>query len=301
MKYTIAKVSHLMMILLLIAACSSEQDRATVDEIISPNLNIPETHLINGFAVGVQSFTFNRFTAFEAIEKTDEAGGRVIEIFPGQRLKPGDDTTTDNLSDEQIAELHQKLEEHDILLVNYGVVVMPTPEEARRVFDYASKLGVPAITANPNTQEEMDFIEELVKEFDIMMAIHNHPRPADPDSPYRIWDPAHVLNLLEGRDARMGVCADTGHWIRSGISPIDALRLLEGRVISLHMKDVNEFSSDAEDVIFGTGVGMVNDILTELRRQHFAGHISIEHETNWYDNVPDVAENILYIQNWTAY
>ncbi|TVQ65021.1 MAG: sugar phosphate isomerase/epimerase [Balneolaceae bacterium] len=282
----------------LFPACASDQDQPALNVVVSPDLNIPASHHINGFAVGVQSFTFNRFSAFEAIEKTAEAGGKIIEIFPGQRLKPGDDTPTNQLSDEQIAELHEKLREHDILLVNYGVVVMPTPEEARSVFEYAQKLGVPAITANPNTQQEMDFLEELVKEFDIMMAIHNHPRPEDPESEYRIWDPVHVMNLLEGRDERMGICADTGHWIRSGISPVEALQLSEGRVISLHMKDVDRNSRDAEDVIFGTGVGQISEILAELTRQNFAGHISIEHEANWENNVPDVAQNILYIRNW---
>lgn len=297
---TISSISTIILILSLFTiACSSDQHQTGEQEIVSPDLNIPATHHVNGFATGVQSFTFNRFSAFESIEKTAEAGGRIIEIYPGQRLSPDDDTPSNQLSDEQIAQLHEKLREHDILFVNYGVVVMPTPEEARSVFEYAQKLGVPAITANPNTPEEMDFLEELVQEFDIMLAIHNHPRPEDPDSEYRIWDPVHVMNLLDGRDARMGICADTGHWIRSGISPLDALQLSEGRVISLHMKDVDRNSREAEDVIFGTGVGQISEILTELTRQNFAGHISIEHEANWENNVPDVTKNVNYIRNWT--
>ncbi len=31
---------------------------------------IPDECKINGFAIGCQAYTFNRFTAFEAIEKT---------------------------------------------------------------------------------------------------------------------------------------------------------------------------------------------------------------------------------------
>lgn len=267
-------------------------------DIQSPDLNIPDEYKIGGFAVGTQAYTFNRFTVFEAIEKTAEAGGRIIELYPGQRFSPDDDTPMNALTDDHINQLMQKLDEHDIKLVNYGVAGLPNAEEARTVFEFAQKLGVPSITANPNTQEEMDFIEELVQEFDIMMAIHNHPRPEDPDSDYMIWDPNHVAGLLEGRDPRLGICADTGHWIRSGISPVEALQLSEGRIISLHLKDVDQMSRQGEDVIFGTGIGEVAGVLAELRRQHFAGHISVEYESNWYNNVPDVAQNIGFIRGW---
>ena len=265
----------------------------------SPDLQISDEYKIGGFAVGTQAYTFNRFTVFEAIEKTAEAGGKVIELYPGQRLKPGDDTPFDqNVSDDVIDEVLKKLDEHGLKVVNFGVVRLPDAEEARRVFEFAQKLGVPAITSNPNTPEEMDFIEPLVQEFDIMMAIHNHPKPEDEDSDYRIWDPYHVAGLVAGRDHRLGACADTGHWVRSGISPVDALQILEGRVISLHLKDVDVATRDAEDVVFGTGVGEVSGVLAELRRQNFAGHISIEYESNWYENVPEVAQNVGFIRGW---
>ena len=33
---------------------------------------IPDSHRINGVAIGCQAYTFNRFSAFEAIEKKDQ-------------------------------------------------------------------------------------------------------------------------------------------------------------------------------------------------------------------------------------
>ncbi len=50
---------------------------------------IPAEFQTGGFAIGCQAYTFNRFTAFEAIEKTAEAGGKVIEFYPGQALEQG--------------------------------------------------------------------------------------------------------------------------------------------------------------------------------------------------------------------
>src|SRR5204862_3363588 len=47
---------------------------------------IPEEYKTGGFFIGCQAYTFNHFSVFEAIEKTAEAGGRVIEFYPGQKL-----------------------------------------------------------------------------------------------------------------------------------------------------------------------------------------------------------------------
>ena len=70
---------------------------------------IPDEYKTNGFAIGCQAYTFNRFTVFEAIEKTAEAGGKVIEFYPGQKLsKEEPDVKWDhNASDEVIAKIQK--------------------------------------------------------------------------------------------------------------------------------------------------------------------------------------------------
>jgi len=45
---------------------------------------IPENCKTGGFFIGCQAYTFNQFSAFEAIDKTASAGGKVIEFYPGQ-------------------------------------------------------------------------------------------------------------------------------------------------------------------------------------------------------------------------
>jgi sugar phosphate isomerase/epimerase len=264
-------------------------------------VKIPDQYKIGGFAVGAQAYSFNRFTAFEAIEKTAQAGGRVIEFYPGQRLSQEDPDLRVHhaMSDAQIEKLKEKLKHHDILAVNYGVVGLPNnEEECRKVFDFAKKMGLRAVTSEAG-EEAMDLIEKLVKEYDIMLAIHNHPsRQNDPR--YRHWDPNYVLSLVKGRDRRMGACADTGHWVRSGIKPVEALKILEGRIISSHLKDLHEFSRGGHDVPFGMGVSDIPGILDELKRQGFDGNISIEYEFNWDHSVPDIAQCVGFIRGYTT-
>src|SRR5215813_10418292 len=100
---------------------------------------IPEEYKTGGFFIGCQAYTFNRFTVFEAIEKTAQAGGKVIEFFPGQKLSTNEPSVTwdHNASAETIQKVQGKLAEHKIKAVNYGVVQIPKDEaEARKLFEF---------------------------------------------------------------------------------------------------------------------------------------------------------------------
>ena len=50
-----------------------------------------------------------------------------------------------------------------------------------------------------------------MKEYDIRIGIHNHPRRPD-DANYKVWDPKYVLSVVKDRDPRIGSTSDIGHW-----------------------------------------------------------------------------------------
>lgn len=261
---------------------------------------IPDDCKTGGFAIGCQAWTFNHFTVMEAIDKTAEAGGKIIEFYPGQQFsteQPGL-KFDHNASDEMIAQVQARLQKDGIRAVNYGVVGIPNNEaEARQIFEFAKKLGLYGITTE--SVESIDIIEKLVKEYDIRVGFHDHPRrPNDPS--YKMWDPNYVLSVVKGRDRRIGSCADVGHWVRSGLNPVDCLKILKGRIISSHLKDLNEKSPDAHDVPYGTGVSDIPAILKELKHQHFVGNISVEYEYDWTTSLPEVAQCIGFVRGYGA-
>src|SRR3954463_15721865 len=158
--------------------------------------SIPDEFRVGGFALGSQAYTFNRFTVFEAIEKTEQAGGRTIEFYPGQALSPEERSVKwdHNASEEVIDRVKAKLAKHKIKAVNYGVVGIPADEaKARPIFEFAKKLDLYGITTESDTS--IDTIEKLVKEFDIRVGFHEHARQPKNES-YKIWDPNYVLNLV---------------------------------------------------------------------------------------------------------
>lgn len=249
---------------------------------------------IGGFYIGPQAWTFNKFSVMEAIEFAGRSGSSVIEFYPGQKFskeKP-DQKWDHNSTDDQHREIADQLAKWKIVPVNYGVTGIPNEEkEARKTFDFAKRLGLYGVTTE--STESVALLDKLAQEYQVRVAYHNHPKQENNPN-YKVWDPHYILELTKDCSPMVGSCADTGHWQRSGVDPLAAIKLLKGRVISSHFKDRLDINSD--DVPYGTGTTPLVPMLAELRDQGFKGNISIEYETNWEDSLPDVAQCIGFVR-----
>jgi len=249
----------------------------------------------------MQAYSFNRFTFFEAVDKTRELGLHYIEAYPGQRLsKEKPDVRFDhNMSNQDKKLVLQKLRESGVRLVNYGVVALPNNEaKCRKVFGFARDMGIETIVSEP-PEDALELVDKLCQEYRINVAIHNHPKPS------HYWNPETILRVCRDLklSKRIGACADTGHWMRSGIDPLEAIKKLgaAGRIISLHFKDLNQFGvRRAHDVIWGTGKANIRAILAELARQNFKGVFSIEYEHNWLNSMPEIADSVAFFDRTAA-
>ncbi len=234
--------------------------------------------------VGFQAYTFRLFSFEEALEKGASIGLKYVEAYYGQKLSKDGDVTIDYKMDAQSRQkMKDLLEKYDVKLISSGVVTCNNEEDWNALFEFADEMGIQTITSEPGP-DDLDLVESLADEYGINVAIHNHPQPS------HYWNPDVVLEALEGRNERFGVCADTGHWIRSGLDPVECLKKLEGRIINLHFKDLNKKSRNAHDVPWGTGVADVPALLKELKRQNFSGYFMIEYEHNWENSVPDLKQ-----------
>jgi sugar phosphate isomerase/epimerase len=167
--------------------------------------------------------------------------------------------------------------------------------QSRKVFEFCKAMGIRVI--NTESVDALDTAEKLVKEYDIKVGIHNHPKR--PDNPnYKVWDPNYILEVTKDRDPRVGACADTGHWVRSGLKPVECIRILKGRIVSSHLKDLHAPLPSGHDVPYGTGVSDVPAILAEYKAQGFDGPISVEYEYNWDNNVGDAKACINFVRSY---
>jgi sugar phosphate isomerase/epimerase len=215
----------------------------------------PATDAYNGWRLGIQAWTFNRYSFYEAIDKTASLGLDWIEAYPNQRLSDehGDAKMGHDMAKELRKEVKQKLAESGVRLVNYGVVGLPNDEkQCRKVFDFAKDMGIETIVSEP-PEDAFDMLDELCKEYKIKLAVHNHPKPS------HYWNPDTVLKVCKGRSKWIGACADTGHWVRSKLDPVECLKKLEGRIVSVHFKEL----IDGHDTVWGTGAKRAEPLLKE--------------------------------------
>lgn len=256
-----------------------------------------------GWTLAVHSYTFQKFSIFDAIDKTAAVGAKHMSISGNVNLvdgtgKPAKSSTV-TLTEADVAAIKARMQEKQIspTFVNMGVVKPGIDEaESRKIFEGAKRLGITVLVAEPEVHGKMeelapvmDVVEKLAKEYGIKVAIHNHPGPKS-----FYWNPDTVLAAVNGRSPLLGACADVGHWVRSGLDPVESLRKLEGRVIALHFKDLNEATLAGHDVPWGKGVSNAKGMLAELKRQKFNGAICVEYEYAWENSVPEIAESVVW-------
>jgi len=255
---------------------------------------------IKKFPIASEAWTFRRFTFAETLQKLKELGVEAVEAYPGQALSadlPGA-KFDHNMTPEQMAKTREMLKASGVTLYGYGVVDLGRTEETmRKVFDFARKMGIRVVVTEP---QEADFslLEKLVKEYNIAVAIHNHPEPT------RYAKPEVEFAALQGKDPRIGSCADTGHWMRGMNDPHVALRLLEGRILDAHLKDRSGYGTQGvDDVPWGDGQGRIRDILAELTLQDYDGYLTMEYENEKevMNPIPAFQKSIAFVKSVTYY
>lgn len=274
--------------------CNTNSTESTSDADSTAVTTVDTPNVTSDWKIGVQMWTFRMFSFAEALDKVDSAGVKSIEAFWGQPLGSGlKDSFGIRMSDDSKSKLKQMLQSKGIGIVAMGVIVPNSNEEWKQAFDLAREFGLSYITAEPH-KKDWNFADSLAGTYGIKIAIHDHPKPN------AYWSPDSVLAAIQGHP-NIGSCADIGHWARNGLNPVDCLKKLEGHVYGVHLKDITKFNdTHAPDTVVSKGVIDFPAVFAELKRQNFKGMFSIEHESNWYHNLPDVIETVKYFQEQVA-
>ena len=223
--------------------------------------------------LGLQAYTFRNLTLAETLDCAVAMKIKNIQIFQNQRLSPqNNEKTNHNMSDAAKAEMRALFKARGLNLTSYGVVIGKDEAEWRQIFAFAKEMGLRDIATEPKP-EDMPLVDKLSRETGVNVTLHNHP------APNRFADPATSLAAVAPYGKNIGLCADTGHWARGGFDPVATLRRAQGRILSVHFKDLSELGvKTAHDVPWGTGVSHAAEQVLELRRQGFNGIAYMEYE-----------------------
>jgi sugar phosphate isomerase/epimerase len=238
--------------------------------------------------LGIQLYSLRGYPVDEALQHAKDLGFQFVEFYPG--MYPITATP------EQITAMNKRLAELGLTISGHGVHAFGGDAAAnRKVFEFAKAAGIKILGADP-APEAFDSLDELVKEFDIRIAIHNHgPK-------HRYNKVVDVLRAIEGRDERIGACADLGHFIRSAEKPTEVIRLLKGRLYGIHLKDFKEMQDKTEGVILGRGHLDVPAVFAALEQVGFPadGALSLEYEENPKNPLDDIRECLRVAQEALA-
>jgi sugar phosphate isomerase/epimerase len=241
-------------------------------------------HLLGGFKLGAQSYTFRDFNTEQALKQMKDLGLHYAELF--QKHAPLGSTP------EQIRALLKLCQEYEVKPLAWGVQRFTKDDDQnRKIFEFGKALGLQMFSADPDP-DSFDSLDKMCAEYKIAIGIHPHG-PQGGGRLHRWYSAEVILKAVKDHNPLIGSCLDTGHLIRAAqlgkkLDPAEEVRVMGKRNFGLHLKDHD--NKKHTDVVFGKGVLDVPAILRALRDVHFQGLISIEYEAHPKDPAPDVRE-----------
>ena len=240
--------------------------------------------------LGVALYSFHEVSLPGELAKADSAGLKYVEGFSFGKAGPEfKDSLLGQLSPEGIEKVKAMVKSFGLRMESIYLAGGSTIEAWNKQFKLAKELNVKFVTAEPNINM-WDSIDSLAGVYGLKVAIHNHWRGMS-----RYWSPDTVLAAIKNHP-NFGVCADLGHWPKSGLDPVESLRKLQGHLIAIHLKDIAAANNPKlQDVPVGTGIVDFPAVFKELERQKFEGYIYIERDAqDKPSNLASVIQTVKY-------
>lgn len=225
-----------------------------------------EANEYGGLPMGIQSYTLRSMSFDKMLDAMqNDLKLHYVELF-GAHLALNSTPT-------KLEAAQKRLEAAGVKAVSYGVNGFSKNHDAnRKLFEFAKAMGMTNLSADPDP-DSFDSLDKLVEEYKITIAIHNH------GPGHRYGKIEQIENAIKDHNKMIGLCNDTGHFIRSGIDPMDAFKTFKDRLYAVHLKD---FKRDAagkyEDCVLAEGSMPIDATIKFLMDMKFTGATLIEYE-----------------------
>lgn len=265
------KISLLFCSVIIFAACNNGTQTSTaLDSLTSTAINDSSSE----WKFGVALWTFHDVNFPQALDRIDSAA--LVYIEPNTFHSAGPDfkdSTIMQLSMSGIDKLKSLIAQKGLKIESLYIVGDSTIASWEKQFDIAKELGVQYVTTEPPLNM-WNSIDSLAGAYGIKVAIHEHWKGVS-----HYWDTDTTLMAIKDHP-NFYVCADLGHWPKSGVNPLEAVKKLNGHIIGVHFKDIAAYNdAGLKDVVTGKGVVDFPAIFQELKNQNFKGHIYIERDS----------------------
>lgn len=246
-----------------------------------------------GWRLGVEAYTFHKYTLFEMIDKVQQLGLPYCGGLNFQKVSREINKNLDpNLTPDELRQVRQKLDAAGLRMLTYFYQNIPGDEAGcRKLFEFGRQLGIETFIAEPKP-DALPVIDRFCNEYKIKVALHNHAQQASPN----YWCADAVLQTVKGLSPMIGAAPDVGYWLRGGLDPITEIRKLGQRLITLQMHDLDVLTAEGHDVPWGTGAGRSKELLLTMHRLGIKPvMIGLEYSYDWLDSMPEIAQTIGFV------
>ena len=248
------------------------------------------------FNLGIAGYTFNKKTLDETLA--------IMEKVDAHYLCVKDFHLKYDASDAEIAAFKAKCAKAGVVPYALGPLYTKSNDKVRAYFEFAKRFGAKVVVGVPydptdekdswgkrvGSRKQLEYIDTLVKEFDIRYAIHNH----GPASPNMYPDVAYGWNLVKDLDARIGFCLDVGWEHGCGNDPVETIKAHGDRIYDVHLKNFEIGKPDGATTPLPRGKIDYVKVFTALAEVGYTGVCSLEYEKDFTDNIVPIAESIGY-------
>ena len=213
------------------------------------------------YRVALETYSFHDVDLAATLRHTSRLGVRFLELHDGHL--PFTSSAPD------LAAARAAMRQAGITPAGVYVHDAFTDSEtvARPIFEYAKTMAFEYINGGPD-QGALSLLNRLVPEYGIDIAIHNH----GPEARYETIE--DVMAVLEAQP-HISACVDIGHFARSRVDPVRAIRTIGGRSVAVHVKDVDRAGANT---VLGEGTIDLPGVFAALAETKFEGLLVLEYE-----------------------
>ncbi len=226
------------------------------------------------FKMGLQSYSLRHYNLAEALAKTKALGLHYWESY-SKHTNPDPSKASEYLA---------MAGDAGVKIGGFGVSQFTKNHDAnRKYFEFAKAMGIDYLSADPD-RDAFDSLDKLVEEYGVAIGIHPH-------GPGAKWVKIDQINdAIKGHSEKIGVCLDTGHFMRANEDPVRAVQVFGKRIFGVHLKDVKDAKTFT---ILGKGDLKLGDLFQALAKQKYNYCMALEYEESETNPIADIEQCLM--------
>jgi len=241
----------------------------------------------DSFTLALQGYSLKELNLPSVLRAAKRMGVEHLELFDRQLSVHM--SSTDR---KRVRKLTDRIDAH--VTATYTEEFKPDKATNRSILEYGQKLGLAFFSCRPGN-ETLSTLNDLLPDYDPGIAVHNTTAvPGEDQTLSRLSDVQKALDRYDHIDA----CVDVGNFKRGGVDPITALDQLDGRILNVHLKDVDE---DGRETAIGAGTVGVQNVLNHLDDMGYQGLVTIEYTRHPEDitrRIADLKKAVNTLRTW---